>query len=84
MGMTLLLLLSIASPLAPSPIEMLDQSIVDERHSVSDSMVSYDLFVAEQNSSAGGMGFITTHVPDSGGQSDESAIGGVEFKSSDG
>jgi len=81
MGISLLMLLSIASPMAPSTMEMLDQSIVDDRHSASDSMVSYDLFVAEQNSSAGGMGFITTHVPSSGGQSDESAIGGVEFKS---
>ena len=81
LGLVLIMLFSVFTPLTPPVMEELHQSIEESRHGSSDSMVSYDLYIAEQNSSAGGSGMITTHIPDSGGQQDESMVGGVEFKS---
>ncbi|RTZ94545.1 MAG: hypothetical protein DSY41_03365, partial [Candidatus Poseidoniales archaeon] len=47
-------------------------------------MKLYTLYIASQNSSAGGDGHITTEVPESGGQDSASALDSeVEFRSSD-
>jgi hypothetical protein len=81
LGLVFLMLFSMFTILTPSPMEELHQSIEESRHRSSDSLVSYDLFIGEQNSSAGGSGEITTKTPDSGGQQDESMVGQVEFKS---
>ena len=44
----------------------------------------YTLYISSQNTSAGGDGYITTEVPDSGGQDSSSALDNeVEFRSSD-
>ncbi|MAQ57075.1 MAG: hypothetical protein CMA47_02515 [Euryarchaeota archaeon] len=44
----------------------------------------YTLYLASQNTSAGGDGYITTEVPDSGGQDSASALDSeLEFRSSD-
>ena len=44
----------------------------------------YTLYLASQNTSAGGDGFITTEVPESGGQDSASALDNeIEFRSSD-
>ncbi|MBT7938778.1 MAG: hypothetical protein HN696_06415 [Euryarchaeota archaeon] len=82
LGLVFIMLFSVFTPLTPPAVEELSQSLDEYRHGSGDSMVSYDLYIAEQNSSAGGSGVITTHIPDSGGQQDETMVGGgVEFKS---
>lgn len=81
MFLVLLMVFSTCMSVAPSTMENESLEVLEDRSYSSDAMVSYDLFIAEQNSSAGGSGFITTHIPDSGSQSDDSAIGGLEFKS---
>ena len=44
----------------------------------------YTLYISSQNTSAGGDGYITTEVPDSGGQDSSNALDNeVEFRSSD-
>ena len=44
----------------------------------------YTLYLASQNTSAGGDGYITTEVPDSGGEDSASALDNeIEFRSSD-
>ena len=82
-ALLLVLLMVISTCMYPAPSMMEDDllSPLEQRSFTTESMVSYDLFIAEQNSSAGGLGFITTHIPDSGSQSDETAVGGLEFKS---
>ena len=43
----------------------------------------YTLYLASQNTSAGGDGYITTEVPDSGGEDSASALDTeIEFRSS--
>ena len=68
------------SPLLGSTVmeDVVKPSYVDQ-----DSLVDYDLYVAAENQTAGGDGFITTERPDSGGQEDASALDGIEFRSSE-
>jgi uncharacterized membrane protein len=48
-----------------------------------DTLYDYDLYVAAENQTAGGDGFITTERPDDGDQEDSSAIEGIEFRSAE-
>ena len=60
--------------------------IADSRAEVSDEIESklYTLYFAEANSSSGGDGYITTMVPESGGQSTSSALDStIEFTTGD-
>ena len=74
------LMFSSLSPLLGSTVmnDVSKPSFVDQ-----DSLVDYDLYVAAENQTAGGDGFITTERPDSGGQEDASALDGIEFRSAE-
>ena len=56
---------------------------IELHHAGEDNLVDYDLYVAAENQTAGGDGFITTLRPDDGDQEDASAIDGIEFRSAE-
>ena len=58
-------------------------SIGEKNSTENSSLVDYDLYIADKNTTAGGDGFITTERPDSGGQKDASALEGIEFRSTE-
>ena len=74
-------LLTEDSPLTPFSTDHLDVRIVRSDAS-STNMYDYSLYLASPNGTAGGDGFITTEVPDSGGQdTEETADTDVYFNS---
>ena len=79
--LTLVILAPVYLSMAPSPELRATQSM-----SADDDieLKLYTLYISSQNTSAGGDGYITTEVPDSGGQDSSSALDSeVEFRSSD-
>ena len=66
---------------AVSDLELVDGTKFNSSSDV--QMNLYTMYIASQNSSAGGDGFITTQVPESGGQESMSALSNsVEFRTS--
>ncbi|MFL2493400.1 MAG: hypothetical protein ACJ0HH_01410 [Candidatus Thalassarchaeum sp.] len=64
----------------PSELKTSEQLMVQDEV----ELKMYTLYLASQNTSAGGDGYITTEVPDSGGQDSASALDSeLEFRSSD-
>ena len=79
--LTLVILAPVYLSMAPSP-----ELRVTNPMSADDDieLKLYTLYISSQNTSAGGDGYITTEVPDSGGQDSSSALDNeVEFRSSD-
>ena len=79
--LTLVILAPVYLSMAPSP-----ELRVTNHMSADDDieLKLYTLYISSQNTSAGGDGYITTEVPDSGGQDSSSALDNeVEFRSSD-
>ena len=79
--LTLVILAPVYISLAPSP-----ELRATEPMSADDDieLKLYTLYLSSQNTSAGGDGYITTKVPESGGQDSSSALDSeVEFRSSD-
>ena len=79
--LTLVILAPVYLSMAPSP-----ELRATEPMSADDDieLKLYTLYISSQNTSAGGDGYITTEVPDSGGQDSSSALDNeVEFRSSD-
>ena len=79
--LTLVILAPVYLSMAPS-----QELRANEPMSVDDDieLKLYTLYISSQNTSAGGDGYITTEVPDSGGQDSSSALDNeVEFRSSD-
>ena len=76
-----MLLAPIYSPIGePSELKTSEQLMVQDEV----ELKMYTLYLASQNTSAGGDGYITTEVPDSGGQDSASALDSeLEFRSSD-
>ena len=63
------------------PLDLVEE--IESLHAGEDDLVDYDLYVAEENQTAGGDGFITTQRPDDGDQEDASALEGIEFRSAE-
>ena len=79
--LTLVILAPVYLSMAPSP-----ELRATEPMSADDDieLKLYTLYISSQNTSAGGDGYITTEVPDSGGQDSSNALDNeVEFRSSD-
>ena len=79
--LTLVILAPVYLSMAPSP-----ELRATEPMSANDDieLKLYTLYISSQNTSAGGDGYITTEVPDSGGQDSSNALDNeVEFRSSD-
>ena len=78
---TLVLLTPLYSPIGePSELKTSEPLMAQEEV----ELKMYTLYLASQNTSAGGDGYITTEVPDSGGQDSASALDSeLEFRSSD-
>ena len=79
--LTLVILAPVYLSMAPSP-----ELRATEPMSADDDIELnlYTLYISSQNTSAGGDGYITTEVPDSGGQDSSNALDNeVEFRSSD-
>ena len=77
----LVLMAPVYSPLG-EPTELRSSEPLMAQHE--GELKLYTLYLASQNTSAGGDGYITTEVPDSGGQDSASALDSeLEFRSSD-
>jgi len=81
LALTLVILAPVYLSMAPSPeLRATEPMSVDEDV----ELKLYTLYISSQNTSAGGDGYITTKVPESGGQDSSSALDSeVEFRSSD-
>jgi len=81
LALTLVILAPVYLSMAPSPeLRATETMSVDEDV----ELKLYTLYISSQNTSAGGDGYITTKVPESGGQDSSSALDSeVEFRSSD-
>ena len=77
----LVLLTPVFSPLSgPSELNNSEPLMAQEEI----ELKMYTLYLASQNTSAGGDGYITTEVPESGGQDSASALDTeIDFRSSD-
>jgi len=81
LALTLVILAPVYLSMAPSmELRATEPMSVDEDI----ELKLYTLYISSQNTSAGGDGYITTKVPESGGQDSSSALDSeVEFRSSD-
>jgi len=81
LALTLVILAPVYLSMAPSlELRSTEPMSVDEDV----ELKLYTLYISSQNTSAGGDGYITTKVPESGGQDSSSALDSeVEFRSSD-
>ena len=81
LALTLVILAPVYLSMAPSPeLRATEPMSVEEDV----ELKLYTLYISSQNTSAGGDGYITTKVPESGGQDSSSALDSeVEFRSSD-
>ena len=83
-AIALALCLVLLIPYAASTVSNSELSETTNYGASSDVQMNlYTMYIASQNSSAGGDGFITTQDPESGGQESMSALGSsIEFKTS--
>ena len=82
--MALVLCLVLLIPYGASTVSNSELNETTNFNSNSDVQMNlYTLYIASQNSSAGGDGYITTQVPESGGQESMSALSSsIEFRTS--